>query len=190
MDDPRNLSPRAREIVLVAGELLDEEGLDGLTMRKLAERLGIRAPSIYKHLADKEALEHALISDGFEQVASRFRAALERGPTDPVRSLAHAYRGFAQERPHLYRLMTQRELDRARLAPGVEDAAAQPLLDALGGDGDLARAMFAFVHGMTILELDRRFPAGADLDQAWERGLRAIIAAAPNTRPRATRRRV
>jgi AcrR family transcriptional regulator len=180
MDDPQNLTPRAREIVQVAGELLDEEGPEGLTMRRLAQRLGIQAPSIYKHLPDKEALEHALISDGFEEAARRFRAAVDSRPADRVRRLAEAYRGFAQERPHLYRLMTERELDRTRLVSGVEDAAARPLLDALGGDADLARATFAFVHGMTILELDRRFPPGADLDQAWQRGLRAITSAAPS----------
>jgi AcrR family transcriptional regulator len=41
------LSPRATEIVAAARELLEEEGPDALSMRRLAERLGIRAPSIY-----------------------------------------------------------------------------------------------------------------------------------------------
>ena len=43
-----------------------------------------------------------------------------------------------------------------------------------GGDVDLARAAWAFAHGMTILELDGRFPPHADLDAAWERGLHAF----------------
>ena len=59
---PEQLSPRAREIVDAALELLEEDGADGLSMRRLAERLGIRAPSIYKHLPDKQALEAAIIS--------------------------------------------------------------------------------------------------------------------------------
>jgi hypothetical protein len=70
--------------------------------------------------------------------------------------------------------MTARELDRGLLAEGVEQRAAATLVAAAGGDADLARAMWAFAHGMTILELDRRFPPDADLDAAWRRGLDAF----------------
>jgi hypothetical protein len=45
------------------------------------------------------------------------------------------------------------------------------LIEAAGGDADLARAIWAFAHGMTILELDGRFPPGADLDAAWRTGI-------------------
>jgi AcrR family transcriptional regulator len=172
------LSPRGREIVRAARELLEEEGIDALSMRRLATRLGIQAPSIYKHLPDKRALENALISDGFEQMAAEFDAAVE-GADDPLAALGVAYRAFAHRHPHLYRLMTERELDRANLAPGVEERAALPLVEALGGDGDLARAAFAFAHGMTILELNNRFPPYADLDAAWARGWGAMSAITP-----------
>ncbi len=178
MSEPHGLSDRANEIVRAARRLLDEEGPDGLTMRGLGDRLGIKAPSIYKHLPDKRSLETALISDGFEEMAVRFAEATD-GADDPLRALAFEYRSFARRQPHLYRLMTQRELDRARLEPGVEAAAAQPLVDAVGGDEDLARAAFAFVHGMAVLELDNRFPPGADIDAAWDRGVEALKAVRP-----------
>ena len=58
--------------------------------------------------------------------------------------------------------------------PGAEDRAAFPAIQAAGGDRDAARALWAFAHGMTILELDGRFPPGADLDAAWSRGLRGF----------------
>jgi Tetracyclin repressor-like, C-terminal domain len=58
--------------------------------------------------------------------------------------------------------------------PGVETRAARPVYEAVGGDVDPARAAWAFAHGMTILELDSRFPPGADLDAAWERGIDAF----------------
>jgi hypothetical protein len=70
--------------------------------------------------------------------------------------------------------MTARPLDRDRLAPGVEAAAAAPLLAAVGGDSDRARAAWAFAHGMADLELNGRFPADADLDAAWARGVAAF----------------
>jgi AcrR family transcriptional regulator len=167
------LSQRAEEIVDVARELLEEEGLEALSMRRLAERLGIRAPSLYKHFADKQALEAALISDGFEEQAEAFEQAIA-DTDDPLGGIATAYRRFAHEHPHLYRLMTERPLERDKLAPGVEDRAGMPVYHAVSGDLDLARAAWAFAHGMTNLELNRRFPPDADLDAAWQRGIAAF----------------
>src|SRR5262245_32765383 len=140
-------------------------------MRRLAERLGIRAPSIYKHLPDKLSLEHAVISAGFVELAEVFEGALDGD--DPLGVLAHAYRRFAREHPHLYRLMTERPLRRDLLEPGAEDRDALPV-QRVTGDPDTARAVWAFAHGMTILELNGRFPPGADLDAAWEHGLAAF----------------
>ena len=56
----------------------------------------------------------------------------------------------------------------------MEDRAAQAILDATGGDEAKARAVWAFAHGMTILELNGRFPPGADLDAAWASGIAAF----------------
>jgi hypothetical protein len=96
------------------------------------------------------------------------------GADGGLAGIAAAYRGFALENPHLYRLMTERALNRELLAPGAEARAAAPLIEAAGGDADLARAAWAFAHGMTILELNQRFPADADLDAAWSRGVEAL----------------
>ncbi|HZC99709.1 MAG TPA: TetR/AcrR family transcriptional regulator [Actinomycetes bacterium] len=170
------LTPRARQIVATARELLEQEGAAALTMRRLAERLGIRAPSLYKHLPDKAALEAAIIATGFQDTAAALEAALaaalEAG-AEPLGALATAYRAFALDHPHLYRLMTDQPLPRERLPAGVEDRAAAPLLRA-AGDPDRARAVWAFAHGMIMLELARRFPPGADLDAAWQQGITAF----------------
>jgi len=169
---PDLLSPRAREIVAAARELLEDGGVEALSMRLLAARLGIRAPSLYKHFPGKQALENALVSDGFVEMADAFEPAL--AADDQVGALAAAYRAFAREHPHLYRLMTDRPLHREGLVPGVEDRAAAPIVEAMDGDVDRARAAWAFAHGMTILELNGRFPPGADLDAAWAQGLAAF----------------
>jgi AcrR family transcriptional regulator len=167
------LTPRARQIVQVARELLEREGAEALTMRRLAERLGIRAPSLYKHLSDKAALEAAIIATGLEDIAAVLEAALSAAGTEPLAALATAYRTFALAHPHLYRLMTDQPLPRNRLPTGVEARAAAPLLRA-AGDQDLARAVWAFAHGMVQLELARRFPPDADLHTAWQEGITAF----------------
>ena len=169
---PEPLTPRAREIVVAARELLDEHGAEALTMRRLAERLGIRAPSLYKHLPDKSALEVAVIATGLEDLAVALEAALHTA-AEPVAALAAAYRAFALAHPHLYLLMTNRPLPRQHLPAGVEDRAAAPALRATG-DPARARAFWAFAHGMVVLELASRFPPNADLDTAWQAGVTAF----------------
>jgi AcrR family transcriptional regulator len=175
---PEPRGARARQIVAVALDLLEEEGPSALSMRRIADRIGIRAPSIYEHLPDKRTLEAAIISVGFERQAEAFEAAVE-GARDPLTAIAGAYRSFALAHPHLYRLMTERELHRDLLTPGVEDRAGRTVFEAAGRDRDLARAAWAFAHGMTILELDNRFPPDADLDAAWARGLAAFRSQRP-----------
>ncbi len=173
---PDSLSPRAREIATAARALLEEEGPSGLSMRKLAARLGIRAPSLYKHFASKEALEAALISIGFDEQAELFGAAFE-GSREPLVAMGAVYREFAKQNPQLFRLMYDRGLNRELLFEGSEDAAAGPAIHAAGEDQDLARAAWALAHGMTTLELNGRFPEDADLDAAWRRGMRALESA-------------
>ena len=171
------LSTRGRQLVAEARALLEEGGPDGLTMRTLAGRVGIRAPSIYKHVAGREALEAAVVADGLREFAEAGEEAV-RDAADPLGALARAYRGFARAHPHLYRLMNDRPLPRDRLPEGLEARAGAPLLAAMGGDPDRARAAWAFAHGMVMLELTDRFPEGADLDAAWRAGLTALHAAA------------
>ncbi|MDF2741756.1 MAG: TetR family transcriptional regulator [Actinomycetia bacterium] len=198
-------SARGKEVVAAGRRLLEEEGPEALTMRRLAERLGIRAPSLYKHLPDKAALEAAIIATGFEEAAAAFEAAVDgaaegggqgahggaggtasdgagtgAGGAPPalaaggtLPALAAAYRRFALAHPHLYRLMTNGPLPREHLPSGLEDRTAAPVLRAAGSQAR-ARAVWAFAHGMVMLELDHRFPADADLDAAWQAGIAAF----------------
>jgi AcrR family transcriptional regulator len=173
-------SPRGREVVAAGRLLLEQEGPEALTMRRLAERVGIRAPSLYKHLPDKAALEAAIIATGLEEAAATFEQAVNgpgagggNGSGRALTALAAAYRRFALEHPHLYRLMNTGPLPREQLPPGLEDRAAAPLLRAAGSRAR-ARAVWAFAHGMVMLELDHRFPPDADLDAAWRAGIAAF----------------
>lgn len=185
-------SARRGEVVHEARRLLEEEGPDALTMRRLAERLGMQAPSLYKHVASKGELEAAIVASAFEEQADTFERALAAAgaPAGPkaLRALAAAYREHALVSPHLYRLVNARPLDRSALPAGLEARAAAPLVAAAGGDGTRARAAWAFAHGMVMLELDRRFPEGADLDAAWAAGVEALAPPAPPVAPPSRKR--
>jgi AcrR family transcriptional regulator len=165
-------SARAEEVVAAARRLLEEEGAATLTMRRLADRVGIRAPSLYKHFPDKAALQAAVIATGLEDAAAVFEVAVD-GATEALTALAAAYRQFALDHPHLYRLMNTGPLPRERLPPGLEDRTTAPLLRVAGTQAR-ARATWAFAHGMVMLEFDRRFPDDADLGAAWHAGITAF----------------
>ena len=164
------LTERQRQIAAAARALLDAEGPDGLTMRRVAEALGIKAPSLYKHVPDKTALEALVVADGFLEYAEALETAIADAD-DPLAALAKTYRGYAVAHPHLYRLMNYRPLRRDLLPEGLEERAALPLLKVIGYDAAKARALWAFAHGMVSLEIDGRFPPDADIPAAWDAGL-------------------
>jgi AcrR family transcriptional regulator len=169
-------SGRAADIVVAARRILEAEGADALTMRRLAAEVGIRAPSLYKHFSTKRAVEAALIAEGLFEVGEILHAALAApGRANPVRSLLEAYRNAAQVNPAMYRLATSGRFPREDLPPGLEDWAGRPFFLATG-DPWKAQALFSFAHGMVILELDERLPPGSDFGRTWEAGAAAFTA--------------
>jgi AcrR family transcriptional regulator len=165
------LLSRRDEVVDVAERVLEAEGPEALTMRRLGEELGMRAPSLYKHVTGKDDIVAAL-----QARALQGQAAALAGDTT-LTALAGSYRAWALAHPRLYDLISRRSLDRAHLPPGVEAAAAAPLLRAVGGDVARARALWGLAHGLVDLELAGRFPADADLGAAWSVAVAAFAAA-------------
>ncbi len=167
-------SPRSEQIIAAARRVLEGEGPDALTMRRLADELGIQAPSLYKHFSGKAAVERELIADAFWEIGDVTHAAIhEAGPGEGLLGLVVAYRRHSLAHPGLYRLATSGRLDRERLPPGLEDWAGNPWF-VVTGDPSLAQALWSFAHGMVILELDDRYPPGSDLDGTWRAGAAAF----------------
>lgn len=163
---------RRAQLIAAARALLEAEGVEAITVRRLGAQLGIRGPSIYKHVTGKEEIETALIIEGLTELA----ATLEGVPRTFV-DLAGAYRAWALEHPHMYWLLNRRPLPRAGLPEGLEQRAAALLVDACGGDGDLARAAWATINGLIDLEMADRLPPDADITAAYAAAARAYAAA-------------
>ena len=165
---------RAAEIVATARQILEDEGAEALTMRRVAEDLGIRAPSIYKHFADKAAIESALIEDALIELGTGLHDAVANpGPGGATASLLATYRALANAQPNVYRLATSGPLDRDALPAGLEDWAGEPFFLATG-EPYRAQALWSFAHGMVILEIDGRFADVSDLDRTWRAGAAAF----------------
>ena len=174
---PRPLAPRATEIVAAARQLLEQEGPEALTMRRIGDELSMKAPSLYKHFAGKAAIELVLIEEALVEMGGALRAAIDGlTPARAVAPLLTAYRRTALAHPDLYRLATVGELRRDELVEGLEDWAGEPFLLVMG-EPYLAQVVWSAGHGMVTLELDGRYPPDSDLDRTWAEAAAAFIAA-------------
>lgn len=158
---------RLREISDTAWELLAEDGIDGLTMRAIAHRLGISAPALYKHVPHREGIVALVQARALREGAAALRRGMRRDPERPRLAAALSYRRWALRHPAQYRLTNERTLLRELLPPGLEEESALPVLELCGWDLDRARVDWATVHGLISLEIAGRFPPDADLDTAW-----------------------
>ena len=136
----------------------------------------MKAPSLYKHISGRPALELALVETGLDETGLVLHAAVAASGGDPVAALLRAYRAMGLAHPQLYRLITASSFPRAALLPGLEEWAGEPFF-LTGGEPYLAQALWSFAHGTLVLELDRRFPDGSDLDRTWRAGTDAFTAA-------------
>lgn len=98
------LRPR---ILTAAAELLDEgRNEEAVTLRAVARRAGIAAPSIYAHFADRQAILAAIVTDAFTELHQQLtEAATDPDPVARLYAVCTAYLDFADRRPQRYRVM-------------------------------------------------------------------------------------
>lgn len=153
-----------------ARRLVEERGIDGLTLREVARRAGVSHNAPYHHFQDKAALVQALAEDGYEQLLAAELASVDPAATipDQIRALGHAYVRFALEDPQRFTLMNRPELRREDEVTPVQRAgmaSEAPLLDAItagqeagflaaGDPGVLGLGAWATVHGLAMLLVD------------------------------------
>lgn len=163
---------RFAEMVAVAMEILDRDGLDALTMRNVADRLGIREASLYKHCGGRDDLLAGVAAEGVARMAEGRRRAVAAAsdPADAVRRMAIVHRAFARQHPHLYRLTFDRPFPVSAGVGAQEARARQPVAGVLRSE-ELTWAAFAFTHGLLELERTGRLTQGPQLDAVWEIGI-------------------
>lgn len=171
------------EIVAAGRAIVEGEGIEGLTMQKVAAAVGVQAPSLYKRVAGRgdlvRLIAEAVLSDLGDSLASVVTGA---DPRADLRALAMAFRVFAAGHPGAYRLV---------FMPLPEDwapdqdafvAASRPVLQttqALVGSEralDAARLVTAWAHGFLTMELAGAFRMSGDLDVAFDYGIERLTA--------------
>ena len=172
------------EVVAAGRDLLEVGGPDAVTMLAVAERVGVKAPSLYKRLRDRNALLAAMAAD----TARELRASLETGaidadPAASLRAMAHAFRTFAQAHPRSVELLFADLPADARSTPETNAAVAAPIVEAAGRLAgpdhalEAARLITAFARGFTSMETAGAFRLGGDVDEAYGYGIDVLVEA-------------
>lgn len=100
------MSDQRNKILGCACDLYLEEGRDGFSMRKLAERVGVTAPALYRHYESKDHVLADVLREGYRDFTGRLYRALEgRTPWERFRGASQAYLDFALENPRQYGMM-------------------------------------------------------------------------------------
>jgi len=192
------LVPRAGltsdDVVTAAAVLIDEIGYHDLTMGLLAERLGIRAPSLYKHVDDVADLQHRIATLAMTELGEAVRDAMQgRAGLDALSALLTATRAYVTAHPGRYTATIGAEFtgpDDPLLAASVRVLASiAAVLRGYGISDDemdhAIRTIRCTIHGFAALQASNGFQWSADPDESFEwmirfidRGLRSIQAPA------------
>ena len=163
-------------VVATAGAIADSEGLDAVTLTRVAKDLGISQPALYRHVDGYDDLLRRLSLEGRELLAESLQAAaVGVSGDDAVRSMGRAWREAVRERPGL-----MAATDRYPCAGDTElEEAVEAIVDTLGlalvgydlGPDDqvhAARALRSAFHGFAHLEAGDGHPSPHDLDDTFE----------------------
>jgi AcrR family transcriptional regulator len=183
---PAHAQTSTAAIVAAGRHLLEERGIDALTMHDVAGAVGVRAPSLYKRVRGRSDLFRLILEDMADELTAALDAAASSGdPVADLRAMAAAYRRFAHANPVTYTLMFAPYAVPGATARSTRSSATflRVVADLAGPQRALpaARTIVAWAHGFITMELAGAFRLGGDVEQAWDFGLDRILAAIRRT---------
>ena len=169
------------EAIVQAGQdIVESDGPAGLTMHAVAERVGVRPPSLYKRVKNRDELIRLITEATIHDLGERLTTVEVGAAGDPrlvLAEMARAIRAFARSRPAGFGLVFASRPSPARADVDAMAQAVAPLLRVaaiLAGDEhalEAARTFTAWASGFITMELAEGFNLGGDVDRAFEFGV-------------------
>lgn len=178
-------------LIAAALALLEREGPQALSLRRLAREAGVSAMAPYHHFANRNDLMAAVAQEGFCQLQQEKAGLVALSDSDPAGALVAGtvgYVDFVLARPNLYRLMKGPEFTGPDIHPDLAAAMAAPAASllamirracpAIDKQAAIARGkvLWALAHGLAILALDRQIDPQEARDLA-QQGAATLISA-------------
>jgi AcrR family transcriptional regulator len=127
----REKSDTRDKILDAARELFITQGYDGVSMRKVAEKIEYSPTAIYVHFADKEDLFHQLCSQDFARLSEVFQSsAMPLDPVERLKQIGRTYVGFGLQYPNHYKLLFMTPHPPAPLIEEDKEIRSNPEVDA------------------------------------------------------------
>jgi len=163
------------ELISAGLEILSEKGIEGLSLRNVAKKVGVSHTAPYNHFVDKQALLAAISTAGHEQLYQVLSDTFEKfkqSPADSITEIAWAYLQFALEDPGRFKLMFSGALEEERDHPEYVETSQKniSLLEEIivfcqnkgqlpeGKVDFIAIKLWSLVHGFALLILENQFP--------------------------------
>ena len=167
----------AERVVDAAAGIADAEGLEAVTLARVAGELGVRAPSLYNHVDGRDDVLRAIAVRGVRELTSALReAAVGRSSADALTAAARAYRAYARAHPGRYAATVAAptrgdEEHRAAASEAVDVMLAVMRGWDLEGDDAIhaVRAFRSAVHGFVAIEAADGFGMAVDVDASFDR---------------------
>lgn len=163
------------QVTLAAAALVDEQGWAALSLRELANRLGVKPPSLYNHVDGMAGLQQRLRVHACGQLGAALqKAAMGRARGDAVVAVAQAYRAFVLAHPGLADATVEAAAPGDTEHQAASDAVLEVVAAVLAGYAlprarfvHAARALRSCVHGFASLEARGGFGLKVDVDQSF-----------------------
>ncbi|HEY3310261.1 MAG TPA: TetR/AcrR family transcriptional regulator [Anaerolineales bacterium] len=169
-------------------EILAQEGVSGLSLRKVARRAGVSHAAPYSHFRDKQGLIAAISTEGYSHVKERVERVMEKYSGDAIQTIAHTawtYLRFALDEPDLFKITFSGVVEKEKDYPALVEATQTSFGLLLGivercqadgilrsGPADLsALSLWAAIHGMLTLAQDGQVSHTILANNSWERML-------------------
>jgi len=170
-------------VIDAAGDLADTAGFDGLTLARLADRLGVRSPSLYNHVHGLGDVRVGVAASALRDVHGAVQSAVVgRSGEEAVLAAARAYRRYAIDHPGRYAAIQRppaEDSEQAEPAAALVELFARLLEPWHLSEDDAIhaiRALRSAIHG--FVELERIGGFGLDLptDESYDRLVRMLVA--------------
>lgn len=175
-------------IVVTAGEWVERDGAEKLSLNKLAKSFDIKTPSLYRYVGGRDDLLREVNLRTIEQLIAALKASVisqdEGDPPTPSHQLVlimQAYRAFIHSNPNRYRLVfngndTQRPNDDQLVQLVLPIQAVVAELVGQAPSLTVLRGAMALVHGFSLLEINSILRRGGDLNSDFEKVVDAYVA--------------